>query len=402
MSAATPTRFIGLDIHKHYLVAIGVNARQEQVFGPHTIQLSRLLDWARKQLTKEDALVMEMSTNSFELHDELAPFVDSVTVVHPPHVALIVKAQVKTDKKAALSLAQLHAAGLLSGVWVPPSEIRELRAMIAQRSKMIRLSTQAKNRLHSLLHRKHLSPPEGDLFIEERRGWWQELPLSALEKARVESDWETLKFAREQIERMEAHLADFSAQDERLTYLLQLPGFGLVVALTVLAAIGDITRFPSAKHLVGYAGLGTRVHDSGQTHHTGRITKSGRRDLRGAMVQAARVAAKHNPRWQKELERKEARMGYQKAIVAIARKLLVAIWHVLTNKQADRFAEPERVARKFYVHAYTLGQARRPAGQTTAAFIRQNLDRLGLEIQSFQMGSRTVVLTPSNEKAAGN
>ena len=104
----------------------------------------------------------------------------------------------------------------------------------------------------------------------------------------VASDWETLAFAQSQIERMEDSLADFAAQDEQVLFLLQLPGFGLVVALTVLAAIGDIRRFPSASQLVGYAGLGTRVHDSGLTHHVGRITKAGRRDLRAALVQAAR------------------------------------------------------------------------------------------------------------------
>ena len=125
MASATPSRFIGLDIHKYYLVAIGVNAQQEQVFGPHTVQLSRLEAWVKKHLTQQDALVMEMSTNSFELHDELVPCVHSVTLVHPPHVALIVRAQVKTDKKAALTLAQLHAAGLLPAIWVPPVEVRE-------------------------------------------------------------------------------------------------------------------------------------------------------------------------------------------------------------------------------------------------------------------------------------
>jgi transposase len=182
MSTTTPARFIGLDIHKHYLVAAGVNAQKEVVFGPHTVQLSRLEEWVQKHLHPSDALVMEMSTNSFQLYDELVPLVHSVILVHPPHVALIVKAQVKTDKKAALTLAQLHAAGLLKGIWVPPTEIRELRAMLAHRTKMVRLSTQAKNRLHALLQRKHILPPEGDLFIEDRRGWWKETAAAAFRK----------------------------------------------------------------------------------------------------------------------------------------------------------------------------------------------------------------------------
>ena len=72
--------------------------------------------------------------------------------------------------------------------------------------------------------------------------------------------------------------------------LARLPGLGLISAATLLAAIGDIARFSDAKHLVGYAGLGARVHDSGRTHHGGRITKAGRKDIRWTMVEAAHHA----------------------------------------------------------------------------------------------------------------
>jgi transposase len=86
-------------------------------------------------------------------------------------------------------------------------------------------------------------------------------------------------------------------------YLVQLPGFGLIVSMTSLAAIGDITRFPTAKHLVGYAGLGASVHGSGKTHHTGRITKQGRRELRWVLVQAAWVAVNTHPHWKEQYQR---------------------------------------------------------------------------------------------------
>lgn len=396
MADAPPTRFIGLDIHKHYLVAVGVNQDQQQVFGPVTVQYSRLEAWIEKNLTQNDALVLEMSTNSFELYDQLIRHVPSVTLVHPPHVALIVRAQVKTDKKAALTLAQLHAAGLLPTVWVPPVEIRELRAAIAHRAKMVRLSTQAKNRLHAILHRHQILPPEGDPFTADKESWWSDLPLSALEKVLLESDLATLRFAQGQVEQMENGLADFAAKDENFLFLLQLPGFGLVTAVTVLAAIGDIQRFPSASQLVGYAGLGTRIHDSGMTHKSGRITKAGRRDLRSAMVQVARIAAKSDPRWQAELAKKEARIGSQKAIVAIARKLLVIVWHVLYKQSADRFAQPERVAHKLMTYAYNFGQARRPANLSASAYIRQQMDRLGMEVDTFKFGKRTIKLPPAS------
>ena len=195
-------------------------------------------------------------------------------------------------------------------------------------------------------------------------------------------------------------------QDERvLLLLLQLPGVGLITAITLLTAIGDITRFPLAKHLVGYSGLGARVHDSGQTRRTGRIAKAGRRDIRATMVESAHTAVRSHPHWRAELERLEPRLGKNKAIVAIARKLLVAVWHILSKGCADRFADPERVARKLLNHAYRLGRARRPQGRTAVQYVRQQLDRLGLgaELTAIPLGkTRRIVLPPSQLGANAN
>lgn len=371
-----PKRFIGLDIHKHYLIAIGVDADLNQVLGPQRVQLVNLEGWIRKTLTPSDAVVIEMTTNTWQVYDELLLFVHSVTVVHPPHVALITRSQVMTDKIAASHLARLLAKGLLVGIWVPPHNVRDRRAIVAQRQKMTRLATQAKNRLHALLHRHHLRPPEGNLFHVDQRNWWLSLPVSTLEKVRLFSDLETLTFAQQQADNLENCLLSLAAQDERLPLLVQLPGISVVTAMTILAAIGDIARFPEAKKLVGYAGLGARVHDSGLTTRTGRITKAGRKDLRTTMVEAAQTAANTHPHWKAELARLEPRLGRNKAIVAIARKLLVAVWHLLTEKTLDRYADPERLARKFMQVAYTLGKANRPAGMSSAAFVRTQLDRL--------------------------
>lgn len=399
---ASPSRFIGLDVHKHYLVAIGVDAEQNQVFGPQRVELSHLERWVAKHLTASDAVVLEMSTNSFQLYDDMVAHVYSVTLVHPPHVALITQAQVKTDRKAALILAQLHAARLLPAVWVPQPAGRDLRALVAQRSKMVRLSTQAKNRLHALLHRQRLGLPEtGNLFTAENRSWWQQLPISALEKVRLQSDLNTLEFAQAQIALLEQAFELTAAQDKRILLLIQLPGLALISAVALLAAIGDIRRFPAAKYLVGYAGLGAGVYDSGQTHRTGRITKAGRRDLRTTMVEVAHTAARTHPHWKAELARLEPRLGKSKAIVAIARKLLVAVWHVLTKECADRYADPEQVARFLVQYAYRLGQDRRPEGQTMPMYVREQLDSLGLgaDLTSFKNGQRIIKLPPSRLRA---
>ena len=137
--------------------------------------------------------------------------------------------------------------------------------------------------------------------------------------------------------------------------------------MTLLAAIGDISRFPSARQLVGYAGMGTRVHDTGQTHYNGRITKAGRKDIRWVMVEAANHATRHHPHWKAEFARLEPRLGRNKAMVAIARKLLVSVWHVLTDGCVDRFAEPTNVARSLFGLAYDVGVANLPAARAPRA-----------------------------------
>ena len=390
------TRFFGLDIHKEYFVAVAVNRERETVFGPQRVSNYQLDDWAGRVLTPQDAIVLEMTTNTYLFHDTLLPLVHSVIAVHPPNVPLVTNVHVKTDKKAAETLAQLLAAGMLTGVWIPPHEVRDLRSLISRREKMVHLSTMAKNRLHALEHRNHLVLPDNP-FSPDQRIWWENLELSTTEKLLVRSDLDTLQFAQKQVEKIEECLKQKSIQDERIPLLIQLPGVAMLTATTILAAIGDITRFPTAKKLVGYAGLGTRVHDSGMTHSSGRITKAGRKDLRRAMVNAANHAVLDNSHWKAEMKRLEPHLGRSKAIVAIARRLLVAVWHVLTKQVADRFADPQNVARSFLSHAYQVRVRNLPKGQSAPAFTRQQLDRLGLgkDLQKISFGSKLIKLPPS-------
>ncbi len=394
-------RYIGLDVHKHYLIALGVDEDLNIVLPARRVELAHLEAWMNKSLTRQDAVVLEMTTNTWQLYDELAEYAGSVTVVHPPHVALITRSQVMNDKIAASILARLLAKGLLVGIWVPPQEVRELRGLVAQRQKMTRLATQAKNRLHAVIQRHHLKPPAGNPFAKSKNGWWQALPLVKLEKMNLQGDLETLQFAEKQEERLQEEMTGIAAENEEIGRLLHLAGFGVITAVTVYAAIGDIRRFAGAKNLVGYAGLGTRVHDSGLTTRTGKITKAGRRDLRVALVEAAHVVANSHPHWKAELARLQPRLGYNKAIVAIARKLLISVWHILSEKTTDRFAEPEAVAQKMLRFAYEVGKENRPGRQTAAGFARDRLDVLGLgqELTSISWGSKKPIpLPPSGLK----
>ena len=395
-------RYIGLDVHKHYLIALGVDENLEVVLPARRVELSHLEGWMKKTLTRQDEVVLEMTTNTWQLYDELVEYAGKVTVVHPPHVALITRSQVMNDKIAASILARLLAKGLLVGIWVPPQEVRELRGLVAQRQKMTRLATQAKNRLHAVIQRHHLMPPEGNPFAKTNNGWWASLSLGRLEKMNLQSDLETLQFAAKQEARLQAEMTGIAAENAELGRLLHISGFGVITSVTVYAAIGDISRFEDAEHLVGYAGLGARVHDSGMTTRTGKITKAGRRDLRVALVEAAHVAANSHPHWKAELARLQPRLGYNKAIVAIARKLLVTVWHVLARKVADRFAEEEKVSKKMLHFAYEVGKEKR-AGKSAAQFTREQMDTLGMgqDLTSIPWGSKKPIPLPPSKLKKG-
>ena len=379
--SGTPTRFVALDVHRHYLVVGAVDAQQSVVLTPRRFGFVAFASWAQDHLSKTDAVVLEASSNAWLLHDQLAPLVASVTVAHPLGVKLIAAARVKTDGRDTIKLARLLAANLIPPVWVPPAPVRELRALVTHRKRLVQQRTQARNRLHAVLHRHNLTVPDGKPFASHQREWWLALNLAPSEQLRVHQDLELLDALQRlitEVERELGRLSTCSPWVEQVPFLVQLPGIGVLTAMIVLAGIGDITRFPSARQLVGYAGLGTSVHDSGQVHRGGRITKEGRSELRGALVEAAWVAVETHAHWKAQFARLSARIGPQKAIVAIARKLLVAIWHVLTAQVADVNAEVQAVGRKLLQWVSRCGTT---PGQRRSrlALLRQYLDQLGLE-----------------------
>jgi transposase len=374
------TRFVALDVHRQYLMVGAVNAQQQVVLSPRRFGFDAFAEWVPEHLTHADAVVLEASANAWLLYDQLQPLVAEVTVAHPKAVKLIAAARVKTDARDTIKLASLLAANLIPAVWVPPQEVRELRGLVAQRKRLVQQRTQAGNRLHGVLQRHNLAPPPGKPFAAHQREWWRALELSATEKLRVQQDLGLYQTLDELIKETEAELGRLSTCDpwvKNVPFLVQLPGLGVLSAMRLLAAIGDISRFPSARHLVGYSGLGASVHQSGETNHGGPVTKEGRSDLRGVMVEAAWVAVEHHPHWKAQFEQLSRRVGKQKAIVAIARKLLVAVWHVLSQREADSNAQIQAVTRKL-MNWITHAGATPGKKRDRLLLLYQYLDQLGL------------------------
>lgn len=372
-------RYIALDIHKEYVLAGGQNAAQEWVMPPRRIGMAKFREWAAANLREGDAVVIETTTNVWDIYDIVAPLASRTLVAHAGAVRQIAEARVKTDKEDVKRLIRLLIADIVPEVWVPPLEVRELRGMISYRNRLVKMGTMIRNRLQSLLHRHNLILPKGKLLDAT---WWQVQTMSALEKIQIRQELRML-------EEIEQHKAEVEAElgrqclgevwGQRAVRLLQLPGFGVVMTMIVLSAIGDISRFESAKKLVGYSGLGAGVHDSGKEHIEKRITKSGRKELRWALVEAAWQAIRISPHWKEQYEKYLRRMRLpNQAIVVIARKLLVVVWQVLTKEETDLHASEEDLAYKMLVLAWDLDENVR-MGLTYKQFAKYALMKLGVE-----------------------
>ena len=221
-------------------------------------------------------------------------------------------------------------------------------------------------------------------------GWREK--LEGIERFQLDLDLETKKCLKGQIERITEELRRMSHEKpwaEQMLYLMQIPGFGVVTGMTVLAAIGDIARFETPKRLASYSGLVPGVEQSGVKLRGKRITKEGRRELRWAMVEVARRAAKADPHWKQYFSKLERRMPRNQAFVVVARHLLTLVWYVLTRQEPYAHYSSERIAYKYYTWSWQLNEAQRK-GLTRPQFVRYYLMKLGIgsELQRVALDPR--------------
>ncbi len=380
-------RYVALDIHKEYVMVGAMNAAQEWVIRPRRIEMSQFRTWAGNNLRVGDAVVIETTTNVWDIYDIVAPLVTHTVVANAGAVRQIAEARVKTDTEDIKRLLRLLIAGVVPDVWVPPAHVRELRGLISYRNRLVKTGTMIRNRLHSLIHRHNLMLGEDGLRSST---WWDQQALSILEKLQVRQELAMLENVEQNKAEIDQELQKMSVGSlwgQSATRLLQLSGVGVVVAMTILGAIGDIHRFEDAAHLVGYSGLGAGVHDSGKEHIDKGITKSGRKELRWALIEAAWKAVQMSPVWKQRYEELKQRRGACKAIVAIARKLLVTIWHVLAEEETDCNASDEDLAWKMLLWSWSLKDEVR-LGLTPKQFAKYSLIRLGVQrdVTSFMRG----------------
>ena len=373
-------RYIAIDTHKHYVMVGGMNQQRQWTLRPRKVPMPRFRDWAAQNLQPGDAVVLETTANVWDIYDIVAPLVSKTVVANAYKVRQIAEARVKTDKADVKRLITLLIANIVPEVWVPPMHVRELRALISLRWRLGKQIAMSKNRLQSVVQRFNLHPPDGHLLADKNQSWWDEQEFSELTGFQVQLDLEIidhLETQRAKINQKLAELSNVQPWADEMVYLMQIPGFGLLTSMILLAAVGDIARFSHPKKLVGYAGLGAGVHISGQKHQDKSITKEGRRELRWALVQAAWGAVRSNPYWKAQYKRLTKIKHPNQAIVAIARRLLVSAWHILTKHEPYRHADNETIAYKMMIWSQRMDE-KALRGLTRQQFIKYGLLRLGV------------------------
>ncbi len=203
-------RYLAIDLHKEYLMIGGMNADQEWVLRPRRIQMSRFRDWSIKNLKKGDAVVIETTSNVWDIYDIVSPLVTKTLVAHAGKVRQIAEARVKTDKEDVRRLLTLLIANIVPEVWVPPVHVRELRSLISFRWRLSKQIIMSKNRLHSVVQRFNLHPPDGKLLADKNQIWWEQQSFSELTRFQVEHDLEIVDYLEKQKAKIDQKLAELS------------------------------------------------------------------------------------------------------------------------------------------------------------------------------------------------
>lgn len=363
-------RVIGMDIHRTFAEVVFWEDGRLRPAGRIDMTRSGLEGFGRT-LTSKDEVVIEATGNSMAVVHVLSPYVARVIVANPLQVKAIAHARIKTDKIDAGVLASLRAADFLPEIWLPDAATERLRRLVTRRDQVVRHRTRIKNEVHAILH-AHLLPrcPHADLFGGRGRAWLERQPLPDDERAAIGRHLRELDRLGEDLVVLDGEIAQAGIDNPAVKRLLTIAGVNLTVAAGLVAAIGDVHRFASPQKLVSYIGLNPRVRQSGLglAQH-GRISKHGRSHARAMLIEAAWAAAKAPGPLHAFFIRIRARRGHQVAAVAVARKLVVLCWHLLSKDVDYQWARPGLVASKLRSMQLQAGMPARKGGKRGIAYV---------------------------------
>jgi transposase len=322
---------VGVDLHQRfcYLTAVDASGRvvkQGQVVN----ETAGLRAWLG-QVPGPRQVVLEASGFWPAFVRAAAPVSDRLVMVHPQRVKAIASARLKNDRVDSETLAHLSRADLLPEAWMAEEATQQLRLLTRLRIALGQVRARAKNQMQAVLHQEGFRKPVSDLFGKRGRTWLAGLPLSAAGRRVAEVWLRQIDHLDQEIAEQTRELERLAAADARARWLRTVPGIGAYSAMVVLAEIGDIARFSSKRALASYAGLTPVVRESAGRKKRGGIGHHGSGTLRWIMLQVAQVAARHSPAARAWLNRLKQRKPPQVALIALARKLLMAVWALLRH-----------------------------------------------------------------------
>ena len=367
---------VGLDIHRNFAEAAEIKDGAARQLGRFDLVRDKVIAFA-KRLGQEAEVVIEATGNTVTVAKLMQPHVKRVLIANPLQVRAIAHAKVKTDKIDALILAKLHAAGFLPEVWQPDETTERLRHQVARRATIVQARTRLKNRIHAVLSRNLLPLRKGDLFSGRGRVWLANQPLEPDERPGRPQLARRTRPPRRRTRADRPTLAKAALDDERVRRLMTVAGINLTIAIGLIAAIGDVSRFSSSEKLVSYFGLNPRVRQSGDGHaHHGRISKIGRAHARGLLVEAAWAAAATPGPLRSFFVRIMRKRGKPIAAVATARKITVIIWHLLSKKEDYAFGRPALLQAKIRQMEIKAGLPSKRGGNTPGRAREYNIKGL--------------------------
>ena len=289
------TRFVGLDDSKNSIdVAVAAEGREGEVrvYGtiPNTPEALRKLV-RRLGRPKDLYFVYEAGPCGYETYRDLLALGTNCVVAAPSKTPRRPGDRIKTDRRDAITLARLHRAGELRPVWVPDEETEAMRDLTRAREDFKYAQTKARQRLGSFMLRHGRRFPGRSHWTKTHLRWLAEQRFAQPSQQICLDEYiGAVEQATDRVQRMEAELRELVAvwsMGPVVSAMTAHRGVSLVVAATVCAELGDLTRFDRVRELMGFVGLVPSIHATGLSRRVGAITKTGNGHVRRVLVEAA-------------------------------------------------------------------------------------------------------------------
>ena len=328
---------IGVDYHKKFTYFVVKDSKGKVLKnGQLPNEKDRVADFL-SPFKKDSSAVIESCRNWCVMHDWLEELVDEVVLANPYKVKAIAEAKIKTDKIDASVLADLLRADMVPTCYVAPREVRDMRNLLRERIFFVRMRTMAKNRIITIFdrypeERKGLKL-QTDIFGKSGRSQFDKVALREPDRALIDRELNYIDVVNIFIKEIEEVVEENFKESKNAKTLKTIPGIGKFFSMLIDAEIGTVGRFKNEKSLACYAGLVPSTYSSGGKTHQGRLIKRGNKLLRWAFVEAVAPAIRTDERLRFEYDLLRKRMNYNKAKVAIARKLLTIAYNCLKYKK---------------------------------------------------------------------